>query len=88
MAAHDHSMSSAVEAHFRSHPVPNWLLTVGGAVAIIAGIWLLIDAATAATLFLALLGVYWLVTGVIAIIQAVMQRDSAWGWRLAGAGSR
>lgn len=77
-------MSSAVEAHFRSHPVPNWLLTVGGAVAIVAGIWLLIDAATAATLFLALLGVYWLVTGAVAIIHAVMQRDSTWGWRLAG----
>ena len=64
---------------------PWWLTLVGGILAVIVGAVLLWAPAKTKvdvyTLLIAILGVYWLVTGIFDII-AIFVDHTAWGWKL------
>lgn len=62
-------------------PVPKWLMIVYGILAIIVGLlFLLRPVATTATAVL-VLGIYWIIIGVIDIIR-IFQDSRGWGWKL------
>ncbi len=78
-------MSSAAETPARGEVIPRWLLlSIAGVVAIVAGALLIVQPAATATLLLLALGVYWLITGALAVLGALTNRDETWGYRLFG----
>ena len=64
---------------------PWWVLLTGGVIAVIVGVVLLwAPAKTAASAWLlltAMLGIYWLVLGILDIVS-MFEDHSAWGWKL------
>ena len=78
-------MSTITESAARGESIPSWLLlSIAGLVAIVAGVLLIVQPAATATFLLLALGVYWLVTGALAVLGALTNRDETWGWRVFG----
>jgi uncharacterized membrane protein HdeD (DUF308 family) len=64
------------------NPTPWWVVLIGGIAGIVVGILLLTNTA-AATLFLVqVLGIYWLISGIVSIVQIFID-STGWGWKLA-----
>jgi uncharacterized membrane protein HdeD (DUF308 family) len=61
-----------------------WVLLLWGLAFLIAGLCLLFWPVRTATVLVAIMAAFLLVSGIIGAISAVVQRDSGWGWRLAG----
>jgi uncharacterized membrane protein HdeD (DUF308 family) len=69
------STSEAVVSH------PWWIVLLEGIAAIIIGILLLISPGTTTVLLVQVLGFYWLIVGVLALVSLFVDR-TLWGWRL------
>ena len=69
----------------QSNQRPWWLTLIGGILALVAGGILLLapakDAAQFWTVLVAILGLYWLVSGIFEIVSIFVDH-SAWGWKL------
>jgi len=60
---------------------PKWLLLIQGIALIILGILLFTTPAKTTMLLVVLLGIYWLVSGIVNIVWLFFDR-TAWGWKL------
>jgi uncharacterized membrane protein HdeD (DUF308 family) len=60
---------------------PKWLLLIQGIALIILGILLFTTPAKTTVLLVVLLGIYWLVSGIVNIVWLFFDR-TAWGWKL------
>jgi uncharacterized membrane protein HdeD (DUF308 family) len=77
MDTHFSSMNETV----RSSRVPWWLIMIAGIAAFIVGVLLLISPGVSLVILVQLLGLYWLVTGILSIVSLFVDR-SQWGWKL------
>jgi uncharacterized membrane protein HdeD (DUF308 family) len=66
---------------FETRQYPWWLLLMGGILNIIVGILLLVNPAKTTIAFVWVLGLYWLVQGILTLV-AMFLDHSAWGWKL------
>jgi len=66
---------------FETEQYPWWLLLMGGILNIIIGILLLVNPAKTTIAFAWVLGLYWLVQGIL-ILVAMFLDHTAWGWKL------
>lgn len=60
---------------------PKWLLLIQGIALIILGILLFTTPVKATQLLVVLLGIYWLINGIVNIVWIFFDRTS-WGWKL------
>jgi uncharacterized membrane protein HdeD (DUF308 family) len=60
--------------------VPWWLVLLEGLAALIIGIYLFISPAPTVVLLVAILGWYWLITGILTLVTLIMDRTNA-TWR-------
>lgn len=60
---------------------PWWLLLIEGVAAVIIGILLFTAPARTAIILVQFVGIYWLISGIFALISLFMDR-TAWGWKL------
>ncbi|MBE3558226.1 MAG: HdeD family acid-resistance protein [Ktedonobacteraceae bacterium] len=60
---------------------PWWLVLLQGIAAAVVGILLLISPALTLLLLVQILGIYWLISGLFALVSLFMDR-SMWGWKL------
>src|SRR5512135_1203798 len=60
---------------------PWWLIMMAGIAVFIVGLLLLISPGMSLLLLVQLLGLYWLVTGILSIVSLFVDR-SQWGWKL------
>jgi uncharacterized membrane protein HdeD (DUF308 family) len=60
---------------------PWWLVLLEGIAALILGIMLMTNSAATAIVLVQVLGIYWLIKGVFAIISIFLD-STAWGWKL------
>jgi uncharacterized membrane protein HdeD (DUF308 family) len=58
-----------------------WNTLIGGVAAIVIGVLLLTVPVQALAVFAQLIGIYWLVTGVVALVSLFVDRSN-WGWKL------
>lgn len=65
----------------QAQPVRWWLVLVQGILSIIIGILFLTNPAITSASFVLVLGIYWLILGVLDIIH-IFQDRTAWGWKL------
>lgn len=65
-----------------SPSVPWWLVLLEGVFAVIVGIALLIAPAMTISIIVQILGLYWLIAGILAIISIFVDKDG-WGLKLA-----
>lgn len=61
--------------------LPWWVVLLEGIAAIIIGILLLISPGVTTIVLIQILGFYWLVTGILAIVSIFLD-NSLWGWKL------
>lgn len=61
--------------------VPWWLVLMEGIALIIIGALFLVNPAQTAVLVTTLIGIYWLIEGILSIVSIFMDH-SAWGWKL------
>jgi uncharacterized membrane protein HdeD (DUF308 family) len=66
---------------FETKQAPWWLLLMGGILNIIIGILLLTNPAKTTIAFAWVLGLYWLVQGILTLVGMFLDH-SAWGWKL------
>ena len=66
---------------FETKQYPWWLLLMGGILNIIVGILLLVNPAKTTIAFAWVLGLYWLVQGILTLVGMFLDH-SAWGWKL------
>lgn len=60
---------------------PWWLVMIAGIAALIVGLLLLISPGMTLLVLVQILGAYWLVTGVLALVNLCIDR-TLWGWKL------
>ena len=75
MDTHFSSMTETV----RSSRVPWWLIMIAGIAAFIVGMLLLISPGVSLVILVQLLGLYWLVTGILSIVSLFVDM-SHWCW--------
>ena len=73
--------SSAQSGGGQSVSIPWWLVLIEAIAAIIIGLLLLINPGSTIAVLVRLLGLYFLITGILSIIAIFIDR-SAWGWKL------
>jgi uncharacterized membrane protein HdeD (DUF308 family) len=66
---------------FETKQYPWWLLLMGGILNIIVGILLLVNPVKTTVAFAWVLGLYWLVQGILTLVGMFLDH-SAWGWKL------
>ena len=66
---------------FETKQYPWWLLLIGGILNIIVGILLLVNPAKTTIAFAWVLGLYWLIQGILTLVGMFLDH-SAWGWKL------
>ena len=68
--------------------VPWWLVLLEGLAALIIGIYLFISPAPTVIILVAILGWYWLITGILTLITLIMDRTNATWRALSAIGNR
>ena len=71
-----------MEATTDSRP-PRWLIILEGIFAVIVGIALIASPGMTISIIVQVLGLYWLLAGLLAIVSIFLDRSN-WGWKLAG----
>ena len=61
---------------------PWWVVLIGGIAAIIVGLLLISNTTRTAVFLVQVLGIYWLISGIVSIVQIFLD-SSQWGWKLA-----
>jgi uncharacterized membrane protein HdeD (DUF308 family) len=61
---------------------PWWVVLIGGIAGIVIGLLLLTNTAGATVFLVQVLGIYWLISGIMSIVQIFLD-SSQWGWKLA-----
>lgn len=61
--------------------VPWWLILIEGIALIILGLLFLTNPASTTLVFIQVLGIYWLIKGILAIVSIFID-SSQWGWKL------
>ena len=61
---------------------PWWVVLIGGIAGIIIGILLITNTAPTTVFLVQVLGIYWLISGIVSIVQIFID-SSQWGWKLA-----
>jgi uncharacterized membrane protein HdeD (DUF308 family) len=61
-----------------------WILLLEGAVQLILGLLLLFSTDITIFILIQLIGIYWLIRGLIMIIQIFIGKEKDWGWLLLG----
>ena len=69
------------EARAGEQQVPWWLVLVQGIAAIIVGVLLLIEPRMTTTILVQVMGIYFLVAGIVNLVSLFVDR-TAWGWKL------
>jgi uncharacterized membrane protein HdeD (DUF308 family) len=77
MSIHFPSMASATTRH----GTPWWLIMIAGIAVFIVGLLFLISPGMSLLVLVQLLGLYWLVTGILSLVSLSVDR-SQWGWKL------
>jgi len=71
-----------MEATSSSRP-PRWLIIIEGLFAIIIGISLIVSPGMAISIIIQVVGLYWLLAGLLAIVSIFVDQSN-WGWKLVG----
>lgn len=75
-------MAAAIDQSKKTVPiVPWWLVLIEGLALIAIGVMLLLNPGTTTTMLIRLLGIYWLIKGIITII-GIFFNHHLWGWKL------
>lgn len=61
--------------------LPWWLILLNGVAAAVVGLLFLVSPGATLLVFIQLLGIYWLVTGLLSLVGIFVNR-AAWGWNL------
>ena len=61
--------------------VPWWLVLLEGIAAVIVGLLLLTNTGATLAILIQVLGLYWIIKGVLALVSLFVDR-SMWGWKL------
>ena len=77
MGVHFPSMAEAAT----THRTPWWLIMIAGIAVFIVGLLFLISPGMSLLVLVQLLGIYWLVTGILSLVSIAVDR-SRWGWKL------
>ena len=77
MGMHFSSMAETA----RTYTTPWWLIMIAGIAVFIVGVLFLISPGMSLLVLVQLLGLYWLVTGILALVSLSVDR-SRWGWKL------
>jgi uncharacterized membrane protein HdeD (DUF308 family) len=64
-------------------PAPWWLVLIEGIFAVIIGVSLISAPAMTITIIVQVLGLYWLLGGILAIVSLFINQTN-WGWKLVG----
>jgi uncharacterized membrane protein HdeD (DUF308 family) len=62
------------------HEMPWWLIMIAGVAVFIVGLLFLISPGMSLLLLIQLLGLYWLVTGILSLVSIAVDRNR-WGWK-------
>ena len=73
--------AAPVEAAPEAPLVPWWLILIEGVLAIIIGILLVTNPRATTAVLVQVLGIYWLVAGIVKIVSIFID-STAWGWKL------
>ncbi len=63
------------------HEMPWWLIMMAGIAVFIVGLLFLISPGMSLLVLIQLLGLYWLVTGILSLVSIAVDRNR-WGWKL------
>jgi uncharacterized membrane protein HdeD (DUF308 family) len=74
-------MSTAVQPVEEKSGAPWWLILIEGIALIILGILFLTNTKATTLVFIQVLGIYWLIKGILSIV-AIFIDSTAWGWKL------
>jgi uncharacterized membrane protein HdeD (DUF308 family) len=74
-------MSTTAQPVEQESAVPWWLILIEGIALIILGILFLTNTASTTIVFIQVLGIYWLIKGILAIVTIFID-STAWGWKL------
>lgn len=77
MGVHFPSMTEATT----THGTPWWLIMIAGIAVFIVGLLFLISPGMSLLVLVQLLGLYWLVTGILSLVSIAVDRHW-WGWKL------
>src|SRR6476619_8127292 len=64
------------------HPSIWWLILLQGVAGILLGLMLITAPGTTLLALVTFLGFYWLITGVLALVQVFVDRSVPWSWSL------
>ena len=71
------------QSEMEQQPAPWWLVLIEGIFAVIIGISLISAPAMTITIIVQVLGLYWLLGGILAIVSLFINQTN-WGWKLVG----
>ena len=71
----------SMTAEMGDYGVPWWLILIEGIALLIVGILFLATPGTTSVIAVQLLGIYWLIAGVLKIVQ-IFLNPTGWGWKL------
>lgn len=74
-------MTTAITEQAQESGVPWWVVLIEGIAAIVIGVLLLTNTGLTVTFLVQVLGIYWLIAGVIKIVSIFLD-SSRWGWKL------
>jgi len=74
-------MSTAAQPVEQESAVPWWLILIEGIALIILGILFMTNPASSTLIFIQVLGIYWLIKGILSIVTIFID-STAWGWKL------
>lgn len=72
---------SAIAEDSNQGTIPWWLVLIEGISLVIIGILFFVQPAMTSVISIQLLGIYWIITGIFAIIRIFVD-STAWGWKL------
>lgn len=74
-------MAEASAAKSESPKMPGWLIVIEGFCLVIIGFMLLASPGMTITVLVRILGLYWLIAGILRIVSIFVEK-SMWGWKL------
>ncbi|MDX1436642.1 MAG: DUF308 domain-containing protein [Anaerolineales bacterium] len=75
------AQAEAAPAGAGAQQSPWWVVLIGGIAGIIIGILLITNTAPTTVFLVQVLGIYWLISGIVSIVQIFID-SSQWGWKL------
>lgn len=72
---------AALTSNIYKPTIPWWLILIQGIIALVLGVLLLLEPQATLLVLIQVLGIWWLVTGILDIVSLFLDR-TGWGWKL------